>query len=158
MGLYTAELHAKAAESATASITFASTAKTKGKLTFGGTGSDDETDGGSASQSDTVTISEEARTKASTDVGKAAKTDEAEETKSSADKTKEKVLKRIKEIQKRIQELQADASLSDDEKTKQVQALQTELVKLMSELESSDPNEYKGGTRAKGAVEAIRPT
>ena len=150
MGLYTAELHAKAAENATASITFASTAKTKGKLTFGGTGSDDETDGGSTSQGDTVTISEEARTKASTDVGKAANADEAEETKTSAEKTKDKILKRIKEIQKRIQELQADSTMDEDKKRTEVQALQSQVMQLMNQITQQSAGEYKGGTVAQG--------
>ncbi len=147
MKLATAEMHAANAEAAQTSLTLQSTARAKGTLTFGG-----ESQGNTADQGDTVSISEEAKAKVATGLGD---NKEAEEAKSSAETVKEKLQKRIQEIQQRLREIQADASLSEDEKKTQTQALQAELLMLLNQLNEANANEYKGGTQAKGMAQSL---
>lgn len=147
MKLATAEMHAANAEAAQTSLTLQSTGRAKGALTFGG-----ESQGNTADQGDTVSISEEAKAKAATGLGD---NQETEEAKSSAESVKEKLQKRIQEIQQRLREIQADASLSEDEKKTQTQALQAELLMLLNQLNEANANEYKGGTQAKGMAQSL---
>lgn len=118
--------------------------------------------------SDTVAISDEAKALAAASSGQqetratvatglsaSGKADEDSST-SAAEQAKDKIQKRIRELQQEIAKVQADATLSEEERNKRVQQLQTELMSLMSELQKqSGGQEYKGGTQAAGFVKSI---
>lgn len=149
----------------TAALTLRAQARNKWTLSVGQDGSSSASpDGGG----DTVTISDEAKARAegssdqqaaraTVDTGLAAgaKTDE-EESSSPAEQAKEKVLKRIKELQQEIQKAQGDSTLTEDERNKRIQGLQTELMSLMNELQrQSAGQEYTGGTPAQGMANSL---
>ena len=143
----------------TAALTMRAQARNKWALSVG---QDNATGGGG----DTVALSDEAKAlaasgqqagRATMDTGLApsAKAD-GEESASAAEQAKERIQKRIKELQQQIAKVQSDATLTEDERNKRIQELQTELMSLMNELQrQSAGQQYTGGTQAQGMASSL---